>query len=199
MSYKIHAALAAVIVITLSGCAAKGTWMGAEAEKTYDKALDAQRMTAELNNDDYYEVHKDGRIYVLADAGGYKTWLKAGEIPLGVTQIGGGKKGETLRFELNKKEAKAMESKVGFKGGAQSLYEGLTEGAVKGFFGFVRDKSGFHVFDNWNELKAYRQNGRMPVGGDVVKKGQDGATVYYANKSGELKQRFATLYDLDAK
>ena len=198
MSLNIRAALIAAVVIALSGCAAKGSWMGADAEKAYDKELEIKRMSEVLNNDDYYEIHKDGRILVLADAKGYQIWLQTGEIPLGVTKIGGGKKGETLRFELTKREAKIMESKVGFKGGAQSLYEGVTEGLPKGFFGFVRDKAGFHVFDNWNELKAYRQTGKMPTGGDVVKKGQDGATVFYANKSDELKQRFAKLHDLSS-
>lgn len=199
MLHNARAALAAAIVIGLTGCASKGAWMGADAEKAYDKELETKRLAEVLNNDDYYEIQKDGRIYVLADAKGYKTWLQTNEIPLGVTKIGGGPHGETLRFELSKKEAKVMESKVGFKGGAQNLYEGTTEGLAKGFFGFVRDKAGYHVFDSWKDLAAYRRTGRMPAGGETVKNGPDGVSVAYANASEELKKRFADLHDLNTK
>jgi hypothetical protein len=191
MLHNTRVAFAAVIFIGLSGCAAKSTWMGADAEKAYDKELETKRMAEVLNNDDYYEIHKDGRIYVLADAKGYKTWLQTNEIPLGVTLIGSGPHGETLRFELNKKEAKVMESKVGFHGGAQNMYEGKTEGLPKGFFGFVMDKNVYHVFDNWKQLESFRKNGRMPEGSETVKGGApDGSTVVYANKSADLVQRF---------
>jgi hypothetical protein len=136
---------------------------------------------------------------VIADANTYKTWLQTNEIPLNVTKLGGGPKGETLRMALTKNEAKAMEGKVGYKGGAQNMYEGTVEGLAKGFFGFVHDKAGFHVFDNWKELAEFRRTGRMPAGGETVKNGPDGATVAYANKSEDLKKRFNDLHSLSVK
>ena len=191
MLQNTRVALVAAVVIGLSGCAAKGTWMGASAEKAYDKDLDTQRLSEGLNNDDYYEVHKDGRIYVLADAKGYKTWLKTDEIPLGVTAIGSGPHGETLRFELTKKEAKVMESKVGYHGGAQNMYEGKVEGLAKGFFGFVMKGDHYYAFDNWKQLDGFRKTGQIPAGANTVKNGApDGKTVTYANNSEELAKRF---------
>ena len=191
MLHNTRVVLVAAVVLALSGCAAKGSWMGADAEKTYDKELETKRLAEVLNNDDYYEIHKDGRIYVLADAKGYKTWLKTDEIPLGVTKIGSGPHGETLRFELSKKEAKVMESKVGFQGGAQNMFEGKVEGLPKDFFGFVMDKDVYYAFDNWKQLDGFRKTGQMPAGANTVKAGApDGKTVVYANNSEALVQRF---------
>jgi hypothetical protein len=146
------------------------------------------------NNDDYYEIHKDGRIYVLADADGYKLWLKTGEIPLVVTQIGVGPHGETVKLALTKAEAKAMESKVGYHGGAQNLFENKIDGIEKGFFGFVANDDGYFVFDNWKQLDAFRKGGSVPAGAQTVSGGApDGKNVVYAVKSDELVTRFKAL------
>lgn len=191
MLHSTRVALVAAVVIGLSGCAAKGTWMGADAEKTYDKELEIKRLAEVLNNDDYYEIHKDDRIYVIADAKIYKTWLQTGEIALNVTRIGGGPKGETLRMALTKNEAKAMEGKVGYKGGAQNMYEGTVAGLEKGFFGFVMKNDHYYAFDNWKQLDGFRKTGQMPAGANTVKNGApDGKTVTYANNSEELAKRF---------
>lgn len=196
MYKRARSGLVAVAVLAVSGCAAQGGWMGAEAEKQYDKELDARRLAEEKNNDDYYEIHKDGRIYVLADTKDYKIWLKTGEIPLVVTKIGVGPNGETLKIALTKKEAKAMEKKVGFTGGAQNLFEGKVEGLEKGFFGFIVNNDRYYVFDNWKQLDAFRKTGQMPAGAQTVEGGApDGKAVVYAVKSDALAARFKAAND----
>src|SRR5262245_15755002 len=93
MQMKAIRILAPAMAGFLSACGATGHYMGAGAEKMYDQNLEAVRATAVLNNDDYYELHQDGRIYVIADAGDLKQFLANGELPLRVTRIGGGPKG----------------------------------------------------------------------------------------------------------
>ena len=185
---------AAVAAMVLAGCATQGAWMGADAEKQYDKELEAKRLAEVNNNDDYYEIHQDGRIYVLADADGYKLFRSIGEIPLVSTQIGAGPHGETLKFALTKKEAKVMETKVGFHGGAQNLYENKIDGLEKGFFGFVLVDDKYYVFNNWKQLDAFRKSGALPADAQTVAGGAaDGKTVVYAAKSDELMSKFKAL------
>jgi hypothetical protein len=151
----------AAVVATLctSGCATHGGWMGADAEKSYDAALDARRIAAELDNDDYYEIHKDGRTYVLADLKDYQTFLATGEIPLAVTKIGGAPDGGTLKMALTKKDAKAMEKIVGYKGAAQRMFEGDVAGSNLGFYGEIHRADAIWVFGDWSSLATYRRNG----------------------------------------
>lgn len=184
---------AAIAAVMVSGCATKGAWMGADAEKAYDKDLEVQRLASILNNDDYYEIHKDGRIYVISDAKDYKTWIKTGEMPLAVTKFGAGPHGETVKMSLTKNETKGMEKKAGFRGGAQNLYEGTVEGLNKGFFGFVMTGEHYYVFDNWNQLSSFRKTGTMPSNDGDTGTAPDGKAVSYAFRSAELEKRFQDL------
>lgn len=188
--------LAVAAMVAASGCAVNGGWMGAEAEKTYDKELETKRLAEVLNNDDYYEIHRDGRIYVLSDAKAYTTFLSTGEIPLVVTRIGAGPKGETLRLALTKNDAKAMEKIVGYKGAAQKMYEGALDGLTKGFFGVVQQEDGtYYVFDNWNALRAFRETGSAAGYNEATEPG--GGRVVYVNaaaKPAEAAARFSSLF-----
>lgn len=150
--------LAALAVAGLSACAT-GSWQGAAAEKVYDQELEAKRLAEVNNNDDYWEIHKEGRIYVLSDLKGYQIWLQTDEIPLVVSRIGVGPQGETVKMGLIKSEAKAMEKIVGFKGGAQRMYEGELQGLEKGFYGEIHREGKIHVFARGSELAAYRKSG----------------------------------------
>lgn len=195
MNRKIRCAAAAAVVVLASGCATTGGWMGAEAEKAYDKELEVKRLAEVQNNDDYYEIRKDGRIYVLADAKAFQIWMQTGEIPLVVTKIGAGPKGETLKLALTKNDSKAMESKVGYQGAAQKMFEGNLEGLSKGFFGVMQPEEGvWYVFNDWATLKAFRSSGRASGYSD---KAPDGSKVIYVNASSkpeELSARFAKLF-----
>lgn len=169
--------------------------MGAEAETKYEAELKQTRLTEDRNNDDYYEIHKDGRIYVIADAKTYQTWLKTEEIPLVVTQIGSGPSGETVKMALTKNEGKAMEKKVGFKGGAQQMFEGSLQGADKNFFGFVMNNDTYFVFDNWSALASYRRSG--VANGTSQSGGPNGTKLVLVASSGDttaIAERFTKLH-----
>jgi len=178
--------------LALAACGTKGGWMGAEAEKAYDKELEASRLAAIRNSDDYYEYQLDNEIIVLADKKDVKVYLTVGEIPLRVTQIGGGPKGERLVFGLVKNEAKAMEKKVGYKGGAQQMYEGTLEGNDKGFYGEVMKGGRYHVFGTWTDLKAFRQSGNATT----VSSGTtaDGKPVVFTTDNPDVLARFKELH-----
>jgi len=184
------AVLGAAILTT--GCAANGGWMGAEAEKKYDKDLEAARLAAVRNSDDYYEYHQDGVIYVLSDRKDVKTFLTAGEIPLRVTRIGGGPNGERLVFALMKHEAKAMEGKVGFKGGAQQMYEGTLEGHDKDFYGEVMKDGRYYVFGSWHDLKSFKSSGQAR--GVSSGATTDGKPVTFTTDKAEVVERFRELH-----
>jgi len=191
MSVKIRW-MVPVLAGLLAACGAKGGWMGAEKEKSYDKDLEAQRLAAVRNSDDYYEYHVEGEILVLADKKDVKVYLTAGEIPLRVTQIGGGPNGERLVFALVKNEAKAMEKKVGYKGGAQQMYEGTLEGNDKGFYGEVLKGGRYTVFGSWKDLQAYRQSGAT----NEISSGAtaDGKAVTFTTDNPDVLSRFKELH-----
>ena len=109
MKNSYAAAAFATLPFLLSGCAVKGGWMGAEAEKAYDKELEIKRLAEVLNNEDYYEFERDGRIYVLSDSKDYNTYLKTSEVVLSTKKIGGGPDGKTIVYGLIKNEAKMLE------------------------------------------------------------------------------------------
>jgi hypothetical protein len=171
--------LAAVAVLALAGCSTKGGWMGAEAEKAYEKELAATRLAEDRNNDDYFEIHKDGRIFVLSDLKEYQTFLKTDEIPLVVTKIGAGPNGETVKLGLIKKEAKAMESKVGFKGAAEQMFDGSLVGLEKGFYGEVHKDGRIWVFENGKDLAEFKKSGEVPCGITQIGAGPEGKTLVY--------------------
>lgn len=195
----VKAVLLAFAALSATACATKDSYMGAEKEKAYDAELNVKRLTEINNNDDYYELRKDNTIFVFTDAKSYKIWLATNEIPLLVTKFRVGPNGEKAKYQLLKNETKAMETKVGFKGSSQRIYEGELEGVAKGFFGFVYNETGnsYFVFDNWNALKAFKTAGGSPTGFSTSN-GPNGATVVYVGSTSEpadLAKKFAAMHD----
>jgi predicted small lipoprotein YifL len=193
---------ATLVVLAMAGCGTKGGWMGADAEKAYDKELEAKRLAEQDNNDDYFEIHKDRRIYVLSDVKEYQSWLKTDEIPLVVTRIGAGPNGETVKLALIKKEAKAMEKIVGYKGGAQRMFEGELVGLEKGFYGEVHKSGKIWVFENGKDLAEFKKSGEAPCGITQPGAGPAGKTVVFVQnckaaakgKPDGAMENFRTLY-----
>lgn len=171
---------ALAVVVTLSGCATPGGWMGTESEKAYEKQLAAKRMAEAYNNDDYYEIHKDGRIYAFSDHKDYQSWLKTDEVPLVVTKVGAGPQGETVKLQLNKAEAKSMEKTVGYKGATQKMYEGELIGIETGFYAEVIRPERIWVFENGKDLHEFQKSGEVPCGITDIGAGPEGKTVVYA-------------------
>jgi hypothetical protein len=181
--------LAPAMAGVLAGCGAAGHWQGAGAEKTYDQNLEAQRATAVLNNDDYYELHRDGRIYVIADAGDLKEFLGNGELPLRVTRIGGGPKGETVVFGIARPESK---KKGGF--GAVEMFDGRRKGAARNFYAEVCREGSCYVFGNWADLDAFRQSGSASGLSEAGLRGPSGEKVMVAQPAEALIERFKALH-----
>jgi hypothetical protein len=173
----------------LAACSAPGGWQGAGAEKMYDQNLEAVRATAVLNNDDYYELHQDGRIYVIADAGDLKQFLANGELPLRVTRIGGGPKGETIVFGIARPESK---KKDGF--GAVEMYDGKREGAAKDFYAEICGEGRCYVFGTWADLDAFRKSGSTSALSDAGVTGPSGEAVMVAQPAEVLLARFRALH-----
>lgn len=175
-----------LLVPTLFGaCSTPGGWQGAGVEKMYDQGLAAQRATAVLNIDDYYEIHKDGRIYVIADAGDLKEFLGNGELPLRVTRIGGGPKGETIVFGIARPESKKTS---GF--GAVEMYDGRRKGADKDFYAEVFKDDKYYVFGDWASLEAFRKGAAASP--NLAGTGPNGEAVLTAQPA--LLERFKTLH-----
>lgn len=143
----------------LSGCQTKGSWMGADAEKAYDKELEIKRLAEVLNNDDYYEFEHDERIYVLSDGKDYNSYLKTNEVVLSTKKIGGGPGGKTIVYGLIKNEAKMMERDPKVQGAAQKMYEGKLRGLEKDFFGLVIQNETYYVFSSWKDIETFKASG----------------------------------------
>ncbi len=173
-------------LVLLAGCATKDSWKGAEAETAYDKQLEQIRLTAVINNDDYYEVHRDNRIYVLSDAKEYKEFLVSGEIPLRVTEIGAGPNGETVVFAIAKPESKKNN---GF--GSVEMFKNRRAGAAKSFYAEVHRNDRYYVFGDWASFDAWRKTGQ--TGGSASNSGPKGESVVFTPSSPELVARFKSL------
>lgn len=173
--------------LALAGCAGSGTWMGAGAEKKYDKDLDAQRQVALINNDDYYEYHKDGRIFVMADAKDVQQFLGTGEIPLRITRVGAGPKGETVVFAIADPE---KNKKEGF--GSVEIFDGRRDGYAKDFYAEILKDNRYLVFGDWASFSAWRSG--TPFIAARTLPGPDGTQVLYARADDALASRFRSLH-----
>ena len=177
--------LATVMTLVLTGCCTPGGWMGLEKERAYDRQLDHQRLTAGLNNDEYFEYHLRGRIYVLTDAADARIVLGGGEPPLAITRIAAGPKGETIVFGIPHAERL---KKDGFA--AIEMYEGRRDGRSNDFYAeWVRDGV-TQIFDHWIDLEIHRRRARSsPAGLEVA----DRSSVRYDNRTAAGTQRFIAL------
>ena len=197
LNNAVKAALLAAAALSATACATKDTYMGLEKEKAYDAELNVKRLTEVNNNDDYFELRKENTIFVFTDAKSYKIWLSTNEIPLLVTKFRVGPNGEKAKYQLTKNETKAMETKVGFKGSSQKMYEGELQAIEKGFFGFVYNETGnsYFVFDNWNALKTFKASG---TASGYTSTAANGAKVVYVGATSEpaaAAKTFTALHD----
>jgi hypothetical protein len=179
--------------LALAGCATSGGWMGAEAEKTYDKELEIKRLAEVLNNDDYYELERDGRLYVLSDAKEYRSLRAGGEPVYSTKKIGAGPGGKTLVYGLVKNEAKILETNPRAQGAAQKMFEGALQGMDKDFLGVVETPTGTYVFTSWKALQAFKASGNSTGFTESL----GGQTLIYAGASArpaDTAERVAKLY-----
>lgn len=160
--------------------------MGLEKELAYDRQLDHQRLTAGLNNDEYFEYHVRGRVYVLSDEADARLVLAGEEVPLTITRVGGGPRGETVVFGIPYAE---RNKKQGF--GALDLYERRLEGRDGDFYAEVYRSGVYHVFDRWDDLETYRN--RRYVASEAISRTLDTRTVLFASDDQTAIDRFRVL------
>ncbi len=149
-------------------------------------AMATQTAIAEphYNVNDYYQVKKEGRIYIFDDYKTYDTFNQVGETAYRLTRIGAGPEGETVVFGLTKKDKK-MRSGLG----SVALYEGTAEGISEGFYGEVVDDGRIYVFSEWADLKAFLSVGEAPYRFTEIGSGPKGETVVYVlNKKNKKKK-----------
>ncbi|MDA0423659.1 hypothetical protein PAA25_00125, partial [Stutzerimonas frequens] len=61
----------------------------------------SRHAAADLNNEDLYEVHHEGRIHVFDSRATYRQFLEMGETSFRQTFVGAGPRGETLVFGVS--------------------------------------------------------------------------------------------------
>ncbi len=136
------------------------------------------------NVNDYYQVYKEGRIYIFDDFRTYDSFNKVGETSFRLTRIGAGPHGETIVFGLQKKDKK-MRSGLG----SVDLYEGTTEGIAEGFYGEVMKDGRIYVFNNWNDLKSFLEVDEAPYRYTQIGAGPKGETIVYVLNKHNKKKR----------
>lgn len=147
------------------------------------------------NVDDYYQVYKEGRIYVFDDYKTYSSFNEVGETAFRLTRIGAGPKGETIVFGLTKNDKK-MRSGLG----SVALYEGTAEGISVGFYGEVVKDDRIHVFSEWADLKSFLSVGEAPYRYTQIGAGPKGETVVYVlNKKNKKNKPTALITEFESK
>ncbi len=159
--------------------------------------LSSQMAFAEphYNTNDYYQVYKEGRIYIFDDFKTYDSFNKVGETAYRLTRIGAGPKGETLVFGLQKKDKK-MRSGIG----SVAMFEGTAEGSKVGFYGEVVVDGRINVFSEWADLKAFLEVGEAPYRFTQIGSGPKGETVVFVlNKKNKKKRPDSLIAEFKSK
>ena len=141
-----------------------------------------KEMTAQ-NNDDYFEIAHEGRLYVFDDAKTYLSFLEVGETSYRKVRIGAGPNGETVVFGLTSKDKKKTSGIAGV-----DMYDGKLMGADK-FYGEIMDEGRIYVFNDWQELQTYKQTGEAAYRYTDIGAGPNGETVVYVLTRKEKKRR----------
>ncbi|WP_210395231.1 hypothetical protein [Motiliproteus sediminis] len=152
-------------------------------------AEDAKPMaTAELNNNDFYEVHHEGRLYLFDDYATYQSFLEVGETSFRHTFIGDGPKGETLVFGLTGKDKKKTAEKIA----SYNLFHGNLDAAAD-FYGEMRSEGRIYVFDRYEDMETVRTTGEAPLRYTEIGTGPKGETVVYVLRNDNKKQKPVAL------
>lgn len=138
---------------------------------------------AQLNNDDYYEAHHDGRIYVFDDAKSYLSFLGMGETPYTLVRIGAGPKGQTVVFGLRSKDKKKRSGIA-----SVDMYDGKLTPA-QDFYGEIAMEGRYYVFDHWADLQSFKKVGEATFRYTDIGGGPGGATVVYVLNKANKKHR----------
>lgn len=137
-----------------------------------------------LNNDDLYEVHHDGRIYIFDDLAGYRDFLDTGEVAYRLTRIGAGPQGQTVVFGLSSEDKKKTSGIAGI-----DLFDKKLA-AADSFYGEMQMEGRIYVFDSYELMDEVRQmNGHVAYRYTDIGAGPQGETVVYALTDAQKKSR----------
>lgn len=149
-----------------------------------------QATAVNLNNDDLYEVHHDGRIHIFDDQATYKEFLEVGETSFRQTFIGAGPHGETLVFGMTGEDKKKPYSEIA----GYNLYEGNLA-AAEAFYGELRMDGRIYIFDRLEDMEAVRITGEAPLRYTQIGAGMNGETLVFVLRDDNKKQKPDALID----
>lgn len=136
-----------------------------------------------MNNNDLYEVHHEGRIYIFDDRDVYEDYLAVGETSFRKVRIGEGPKGETIVFGLTNEDKKKTSGIASIE-----MYDGDLAGA-EDFYGEMRMEGRIFVFGSLEEMNMARIVGEVPLRYTEIGAGPQGETVVYALNNDNKKVR----------
>jgi hypothetical protein len=167
-------AAAVAMVATLAACSDKGVKQAREVS---------------LNNDDFFEVHHDGRLHMFDDAKTYLSYLQLGETTFRLTRIGAGPKGETVVFGLTKADKKKTSGIA-----SVDMFDGKLAGGTP-FYGEMVKHGRIYVFSTWEDMKYVRELGHPAYMYTAIGSGPKGETVVYVLNKTNKKHKPADLID----
>ena len=150
----------------LPGCASKKTSSGDPAPAAGDAAVDA----ASAADDWYEEVYKDGRYYVFGQEKTYEAWKQTHHMPYTRTQIGAGPRGETLVFEIDKKNPE-------WTGWLEEMYAWKHKDDPKPYFSQIERDGRFYVVGSEAMEAKFKKTGHLPYTRTFIAAGPGGKTV----------------------
>lgn len=152
----------------------------------------------ELNNNDFYEAHHEGRIYLFDDYATYAQFQEVGETSFRKVRIGAGPKGETLVFGLTDEDKKKTEGIASI-----DMYDGKLNGADDFYGEMLTEEGRILVFGSLEEMHHVREVGEAPLRYTDIGGGPNGETVIYVLnndnkkvKPVEMIEKFKTLHQL---
>lgn len=166
MSQKIRSRFSitvAVAAVALAGCAS-GPIAGTRSA---------------VNNDDYYQVEHDGRLYVFDGRAVFRDFVSHWETPYRKVRIGAGPEGMTLVFGLRGEDKKKSDGIA-----AIEMHDGRMQGADSGFYAEAWSEGRIYVFDRWEDLASFRTTGEANLRYTDIGAGPDGRTVVYVLNDG---------------
>ena len=181
-SSTIRFVLTASVFTALIGCASN------EPKQTDVQTEIKAEVAVEVNNDELYEVHHDGRIYIFDDYELYQGFNKLGHTPYILARIGAGPKGETIKFGLTSKDKKKQSGIA-----SVDMYDG-TLAPAENFYGEMRAEGRIYVFSTLNDMNDVRKIGEASYRFTDIGAGPKGETVVYVlNKSNKKKKPVALM------
>jgi len=171
------------LCLTLTSCSTKPERTEA---KVVSNPLGISKSTYNVN--DYYQVYRDGRIYVFDDFKVYQSFLELGEATFRLTRIGAGPKGETVVFGLRKADKKKP-----MLSGVVNMYDGKVSGIKEGFYAEVILDERVYIFGQWADLQAFLNAGKATYRYTDIAAGTKGVTLVYVLNKKNKRQKPVVL------